>query len=237
MAYIEVQKDEEDIIKNILLELLENDKEDILIRLEAAASLMKRGLVEGKEFIRKTIEGYESLEIKLESVIILAEIASNESIAILRKVLLDENLHEEIRAGAAWALGEIRSKESINDLINCFVEMSPKIRIEAARALYKIATQYPMDLIKIFPKRSEVERPGIAWAISKSGAFSLEDILSILTDFDARQWAAYILGTQNPKRFIYNIEMLKKKDPEVYFATTVLWKILNSWIFNLEEYG
>ena len=32
------------------------------------------------------------------------------------------------------------------------------------------------------------------------------------------------------------IERLKERDPEVYFAVTVLWKIMTSWIWELEEY-
>jgi hypothetical protein len=33
-----------------------------------------------------------------------------------------------------------------------------------------------------------------------------------------------------------DIEVLATSDPEVYFAVTVLWKIIASWIYDLEEY-
>jgi len=61
-------------------------------------------------------------------------------------------------------------------------------------------------------------------------------MLSLLVDDDARQWVAYIIGTQDQQRYIYEIEQLKTKDPEVYFAVTVLWKIMTIWIYKLEEY-
>ncbi|NOR78632.1 MAG: hypothetical protein GQ523_09485 [Methanophagales archaeon] len=61
-------------------------------------------------------------------------------------------------------------------------------------------------------------------------------MLSLLVDDDARQWAAYIIGTQDQQRYIYEIEELKTRDPEVYFAVTVLWKIMTSWIYKLGEY-
>jgi hypothetical protein len=32
------------------------------------------------------------------------------------------------------------------------------------------------------------------------------------------------------------VEDLARRDPEVYFAVTVLWKILASWVYGLEEY-
>ncbi len=61
-------------------------------------------------------------------------------------------------------------------------------------------------------------------------------MLNILVDEDARQWVAYILGTQDQQRLVQEIEQLRIKDPEIYFAVTVLWKVMTSWIYNLEEY-
>ncbi|MCZ7638452.1 MAG: hypothetical protein M5U12_21845 [Verrucomicrobia bacterium] len=55
-------------------------------------------------------------------------------------------------------------------------------------------------------------------------------------DDDARRWVAYILGTQDQSAFVTQVESLRRRDPEVYFAVTVLWKILASWINDLEEY-
>jgi len=219
-----------------LLKIVRDEKEHIYIRLEAAASLMKQHNEEGVKFMLDCLKS-EYLQNKLETIIVLGEICSDDSIKILIDVLMDEKQHPEIRAGAAWALGEIKSKDAIGALIKSFSEIEENIRIEAARALFKIAQRYSKKIIQLFPSASLEERPGIAWAISKAKKFSLNDIISILKDNDARQWAAYILGTQDPEDYIHEIELLREKDSEVYFATTVLWKILNSWIYNLEEFG
>ena len=56
-----------------------------------------------------------------------------------------------------------------------------------------------------------------------------------MKDDDARRWVAYVLGTQDEKSFAGKIENLRARDPEVYFAVTVLWKILASWIYDLKE--
>lgn len=45
-----------------------------------------------------------------------------------------------------------------------------------------------------------------------------------------------MLGFQKPDAYLSQVEELKIKDPEVYFATTLLWKILSNWIANLDEY-
>jgi len=41
---------------------------------------------------------------------------------------------------------------------------------------------------------------------------------------------------QGEEKYIKEIEKLKKKDSEVYFAVTLLWKIMTSWIYELKEY-
>ncbi len=57
-----------------------------------------------------------------------------------------------------------------------------------------------------------------------------------MVDDDARRWVAYILGMQDQQEFIVPVEELRRHDPEVYFAVTVLWKIVASWVYHLEEY-
>jgi hypothetical protein len=111
------------------------------------------------------------------------------------------------------------------------------LRVEAARALAKLARRYGSDVVKQFAIVDEETRPGIAWALSKAGTFTLDELLDTRVDNDAKQWVAYIIGTQGRDRFVSDIEKLQTTDPEVYFAATVLWKIITSWISNLEEYG
>ena len=41
---------------------------------------------------------------------------------------------------------------------------------------------------------------------------------------------------KNEDHFISELEKIKDSDPEVYFAVTVLWKILNNWVFGLKDY-
>lgn len=222
-------------IFNALLQETSDDSENIYVRLEAAASLARNGHGQGWAFIRECLSS-EYLQNRLEAVIILGEIESDISCQLLIDVLSDEEQHSEIRAGAAWALGELHNKLALPALINSFVSIEPNIRIEATRALAKLATSYTFELLQHFPESSEEKRPGIAWALSKSHRFMLEELLDTLIDDDTRHWVAYIIGNQDRQGYIHKIEQLKQRDPEVYFAVTVLWKIMNSWIYNLEEY-
>jgi HEAT repeat protein len=215
---------------------VENPKEHIYVRLEAAASLSRLGDDTGTKFIQECIQD-QYLQNRLEAVIVLGEIRTPKASEILKRTLMDKNQHPEIRAGAAWALGEIQERTALGSLIDSFRTVDEVLRVEAARALAKLARRYGSDVVKQFAIVDEETRPGIAWALSKAGTFTLDELLDTRVDNDAKQWVAYIIGTQGRDRFVSDIEKLQTTDPEVYFAATVLWKIITSWISNLEEYG
>ncbi|MCL5999733.1 MAG: HEAT repeat domain-containing protein [Chloroflexi bacterium] len=214
--------------------LMDSD-EHIYVRLEAAASLARHEEETGIRFIKACLlDDYP--QHRLEAVIVLCEITSDTATRLLMETLLDETQHPEVRAGAAWALGERRERQAIEALVNSFLAVPEEIRIEATRALAKLATQFTPDVVQQFVHSSSDKRPGIAWALSQSNKITVRDVLDSLVDEDARQWAAYVIGSQDQERFVSEIERLQARDPEVYFAATVFWKIMTSWVFGLEEY-
>jgi hypothetical protein len=97
---------------------------------------------------------------------------------------------------------------------------------------------YTPQILGLFKAATEERRPGVAWALSRSGTLRFEDLVSTMgTDLDARHWGAYIMGRQEKGRFIEGIERIKDTDSQLYFAVTLLWKIISSWVHDLEEYG
>lgn len=222
-------------VKTSLVERMEDSGEHVYVRLEAAAGLARQGNTQGYNFMDEYLSD-DYLQNRLESVIVLAEIDRPDSCKILINTLLDKKQHPEIRAGAAWSLGELRNKAGLEALIESFGEVDEAIRAEAARALAKLAQRFTPEIIEEFAKAGPEALPGLSWALSKTGRFSVSDMLRLLASDDARRWVAYIIGTQDQERYIYQIEQLSRKDPEVYFAVTVLWKVMTSWIWGLEEY-
>ena len=222
-------------VSKALIDKVNESNEHIYVRLEAAAGLARHNEEQGWSFIKQCLTD-DYLQNRLEAVIVLGEIPNDTSCRLLCSVLTDNQQHPEIRAGAAWALGELDNNSALSVLIDSFSAVDEGIRIEAARALAKLASRFTGEIVKEFPRAAPDKRPGIAWALSKSGKFKLEDLLNALVDEDTRHWVSYILGTQDQQRYIDQIEKLKARDSEVYFAVTVLWKIMTSWVYNLEEY-
>jgi len=211
-------------------------KDHIYVRLEAATSLARRGDRRGIAFIGKCLSD-QYLENRLEAVIVLGEVGTQAASRMLVETLRNDGQHPEIRAGAAWALGELRDKSALDALIASFVTVEEGIRNEAARALAKLATEFTQEIVEELPRSEPPKRPGVAWALSKSTRFTVEQLLRTLVDDNARRWVAYIIGTQDQQNYISQIEALRLQDPEVYFAVTVLWQIMSSWVYGLEEYG
>lgn len=224
-------------VSDPLVEKIKDDAEHIYVKLEAASALARANYPLGYEFIESILKS-DYLEHRLEAVIILGELTSEYSAKILIQVLADNTQHEEIRGGAAWALGELNLKSSIPSLISAFNEVSPPIRIEAARSLKRMCNSHAEVVLKSFNEATEAERPGISWALGNYGRWDLHDLIDKIdqNSLDMRQWGAYIIGTSDPNRIIKDIENLKKIDPQLYFAVTVLWKITSSWIYQLKEY-
>ena len=215
---------------------LNDPDEHIYVRMEAAATLARSDRTEGWNFIKDRLRDVYPTH-RLEAVIILAELDKPDSVSLLQSVLGDRTQNAEVRAGAAWSLGELGKSSSFDSLVDAFGELEEVIKIEAARALARFAPAYSEDLINRFSSANTTLRPGIAWALSKKGSFSVHDLLASRNDEDSRQWISYILGMRNSEEFIDEIEALKARDQEIYFAATVLWKIVSSWVYELEEYG
>jgi hypothetical protein len=226
---------EKTLVENILLDKLQDANEHIYIKLEAAASLARFGNSVGYVFIRQCLaENY--LQNVLEAVIVLAEIHTTEAYKMLCDVLFDESYNPEIRAGAAWGLGEQQNKMALSAISQSFSSIEDSIRIEAARALAKLTNLYSIEILELFENADAHELPVIAWALSKSKTISLEQLIPNLNGLEKRQWVSYVIGMNGEEKHMKEIEKLKDIDPEVYFAVTLLWKIITSWVCKLKDY-
>jgi hypothetical protein len=196
---------------------------------------MRRRSEIGGKFLAATLKD-DYLENRLEAAIVLSEVPTPEATQLLIETLNNRDQHAEIRAGAAWSLGELGAQDALPNLVRSFAALEMPVRVEAARALAKLCRKYPTDVLATFPPASAEERPGVGWALSKAANVRVSQLLPALVGEDARHWVAYVIGTQDRERMLPEIEQLAARDPEVYFAVTVLWKILASWVYELEEY-
>ncbi len=114
-----------------------------------------------------------------------------------------------------------------------FNSTSAEIKIEAARALLKIAPSQVELLVKTLQSVDPTKRDGIAWALAKAGGFDISQLLSNQDDQDLRRWVSYVAGYGKARFPEEQINRLFELDAEVHFAASVLWQLLSSWIYEL----
>lgn len=221
-----------------LRQRMQDNDEDIYVQLEAAAALAAQGHEDGWAFMESKLRSScmtVPLETQLETIIVASEIDNKRSEGLLIHVLQDSSRHEELRAGAAWALGQFATSSSANALVETFNLSSLEIKIEAARALLKISGPQVDHLVNLLKTSPPTRRGGISWVLARTGGFDPSDMVGG-TDEDLRKWVSYIIGYGKDKLAPPDIELICKKDPQVYFAASVLWQILESWVYKLNEY-
>lgn len=224
--------------KNTLEERMNDPDEDIYVQLEAAAALAAYDDDAGWLFIEDKLGSSSMnvpLETQLETVIVTSEINKSRSERVLIRVLQDNNRDDELRAGAAWALGQFASTTAASALVDTFNLSAREIKIEAARALLKIAPPHLDYLVNLLKISDPTKRDGISWALARIGGFDPSDMF-FGNDDNLRKWISYIIGHGNEKFNLADIEKVCTADPEVYFASSVLWQILASWVYDLKEY-
>jgi hypothetical protein len=121
-------------VSDSLVNKLDDPGEHIYVRLETAASLAHLDDKRGYDFIEACLSD-EYLQNRLEAVIVLGEIAKDASCQLLIDTVLDNEQHPEIRAGAAWALGERRDKGALDALIESFTAVDDQLDLQTGGIL------------------------------------------------------------------------------------------------------
>ena len=227
------------IAEPVLESRLSDAGEDIYVQLEAAAALAAYDNQRGWEFMETKLQSPEMtvpLETQLETVIVASEINKSRSEQLLIEVLQDSRRDQELRAGAAWALGQFASNTSASALVDTFNSSLLEIKVEAVRALLRIAeTPQITHLLDLLKTVEQAKRDGLSWVLARTGRFDPADIIEGADD-NLRRWISYIVGYGKDKFAQDDVEAICEADPQVYFAASVLWQIVASWINDLREY-
>ncbi len=217
---------------------MNDSDEDIYVQLEAAAALAAHDVPDGWEFMENKLRNSVMtvpLETQLETVIVASEIPAGRSEKLLIEVLQDSLRDDELRAGAAWALGQFVTAQSATALVDTFNSSPLEIKVEAARALLRIAEPQIPHLIDLLKRGDSAKRDGLSWVLARTGQFNPTEIVEG-ADENLRKWMSYIVGYGKDKFVQADVEALCNADSQVYFAASVLWQIVASWVNDLREY-
>lgn len=223
--------------RSALADRIIHAEEDIYVQLEAAAALAAYDHPEGWAFMESKLRSAVMdvpLETQLETVIVVSEIPNPRSESLLIEVLRDARRDEELRAGAAWALGQFATRTAASALVDTFNSTALDVKTEAARALLKITGPQVDHVVELLRTCAPDQRDGLSWVLARSGGFDPNSVV-MRADDNLRRWISYILGHGKTRFAKSDVDAICKSDPEVYFAASVLWQILESWVDGLTE--
>lgn len=223
--------------RSSLEDRMNHAEEDIYVQLEAAAALAAHDYPEGWAFIESKLRSAVvdvPLETQQETVIVVSEIPKPRSENLLIEVLRDARRDEELRAGAAWALGQFATRSAAGALVDTFNSTALDVKTEAARALLKITGPQVEHVVELLRTCTPNQRDGLSWVLARSGGFDPNAVVERADD-NLRRWISYIVGHGKSRFSKRDVDAICKSDPEVYFAASVLWQILESWVDGLTE--
>jgi hypothetical protein len=221
-----------------LKNMMNHTQEDIYVKLEAAAAIAAHGHSEGWKFLESLLPADDlniPLETQLETVILFSEIHKPRSESLLIEVLRDTGRNEELRAGAAWALGQFATITAANALVDTFNQTALDVKTEATRALLRNTGSQVDHIVDLLKSSSLDKRDGLSWVLTRSGGFD-PNTLTDSADDNLRRWISYIIGYGKNRFSKSDLDTICRSDPEVYFAASVLWQILESWVDGLTEF-
>ncbi len=138
----------------LLEEALENPLRPI--RLAAVEGLRRIGSPAAIPAIERELQA-RTWRIRREALRDLAKIAGPESVPTLRNFLLSGRQPESVRAAAADALGIVRDRSSVDDLLDLLAHENPTLRRHCLLALGEIADPEAIGPLKEFQEETEDE--------------------------------------------------------------------------------
>lgn len=250
-----------DNVLDALARTVENASESKFVRIEAAVSLLELGDRDkiAYNFLTNMLKEERELCFRNEVILSLAEVKSDETFKevknyeavkkaynIIKDLLFDKNQDVSTRAVSAWALGELHIPDAVDLLVEAFDDLPDEVKKESARALLQIVRSHHETINNILPffNSDEKKRPGIAWVLMKylsdlNKYVDIHEFVSKLTnviaDDNHRYWISYILGMQKPSDELKGI-LPHLKDEKLFFGVNLLWTVINSWVWGLEEW-
>ncbi len=99
----------------------------------------------------------------------------------------------------------------------------------------RIAEPQIPHLIDLLKRGDPAKRDGLSWVLARTGKCNPSELV-VGADENLKKWISYIVGYGKDKFVQGDVDALCNADSQVYFAASVLWQIVASWVNDLREY-
>ncbi len=224
--------------RSLIIEIANDVQEDLYVRLEAVAYLASIEDISVAKLFGEYLQSPDE-QIRLESVITIGEIRTNESVELLGAILHDQEREYFLRSAAAWALGNVQMVKSQELLKRAFADVRLDIREEAADALVAIGKSVLPTLLPSIEDDNEDIAAGCAEVVRQltgDAPITLTGIAQQLQQPSPPKWLVWLAGYMDPDELQAALADPAALSPEVAYALSLLWSFSRSWITRRWEF-
>jgi hypothetical protein len=219
---------------DLVQQAVSHPHEDLYVQLEGAIYLSRVCKESARELLGPYLTNPDE-QVRLETIVALAEIATVEAVDMLTDILAANDKPYFLRSATAWALGKIGTDKAIKRLMQAFSDVDQSIREEALEAIDSLETHKLSYLLTGLTDTNLSIAAGSAEAIRRHAELPDSAIREIVekVEADAQSiWAVWLLGQLPQGRECVRtaIASLQDSRPEAHYAITVLWSFVESWI-------
>lgn len=205
------------------LQRIANDSEsDSRIRLEAFASLLRLGVGVWEQMYQFAFS-LESMELKMEYVLILGEVSGQEAIEFLFRVLQNADNPEELRAAAIWSL-----PTTSDALSRAFPYCFDPERVVANHTIAKIKHHFSSEMtglvLSAFCKDAQ-KNAVCSFLLSSATDIDHEAVVAryLSADETIRNWILYTIGISREETYSELISQMDPNAKETKSKLMLLW--------------
>ncbi|MGA2590731.1 MAG: HEAT repeat domain-containing protein [Bryobacteraceae bacterium] len=207
-------------------------EEDIYIRLEGLSYLAAVCGRAPAEIFSGYLDSPDD-QTQLESVIAIGEVGTPEAVEVLSGVLGDSTVPYFLRSAAAWSLARIGTETAISRLVKSFADIDISIREEALGGITSIGGPAVPILLSGLRGTAMDVAAGCAEALRQQAGLPAEvvsDLSQGIQGSTPSDWAVWLLGHLPRERVAPAIVGLQGSAPQLYYAISLLWSFMESWI-------
>jgi hypothetical protein len=211
-------------------ELADDADEDPYVRLEARTYLCVVLDEAADRWFGEWATRHVDPQMRLESVVALADTRTASSFALLTAILRDAAQPLFLRSAAAWALGCHGTEEAARVLVEAFADVELRIKEDALIALTQIGTASVKPLVWGLGQDAADVAAGSAEVLRRIADVPIDEIMRLADAAPERTWPVWTLAHLPKNAVAPRIAAIQQRRPDVHFAVSVLWSFLESWV-------
>ncbi|MEX2174998.1 MAG: HEAT repeat domain-containing protein [Pirellulaceae bacterium] len=168
--------------------------QDRLVRLEAMGTLARLDSQIGWDGLKSFVEQADDDEIRMEAVLLLAELNPARAMPLLEQ-LAQSNAPSELRSAALWGASGLATTVTPNDFLPCLLETDEDISVHATVALSRVISSANVDQLLDCIGEDNRLSAGIVKAIELSSIRPVESVIDRLNRAKpaVRSWLVFTL--------------------------------------------